>query len=656
MTRSTIVILASLVVAAVAVAAGAGSAAADDTVPYVVQTGDTCTSIANTQLGDEKRIDVLHVLNPQLGPKQPHVLIKGQVLRLPKPSPDAEVTQTHGDVTARGPAQSSWHDAKIDEDLFRAWRVSSGDSSAAEIKFAKAAVFGLRENTIVVIFGPAGADAKIDQRQRQAVLESGTLRVRLGELAGHTVVVTTPSSETQLTEGNALVTAEGDGTTLVANHGGAPAVVRSRRAPRSKPVEVADNFGSKVLPDAVPSPPRPLPPSPLWVTGAPTTFAAPDGATTDLIVAWQAVPQAERYRIDVTSDAEAHDVVQQLVVDKAITRFEAKSVPLGTMFLTVAAIDAEHFESKPSVRIPVTVIAMTVSPPFGPAGTKLDSPVVGSKLAAPVSGGCTTKTAPMASGIIARTTGELILHCVDGSGAVVAPIIVNVAPFPVSIATHGVLVRGRSGIISLGADAAIIDRVKLVAPPGITLGVVQSTARDRREIAVTGLPTAHDAHVTLAAMLDVDGESIEVGRVGLDVVEPPAIAWRRWWFGDFNPARGRWSIGVFNTARRDGYGAGLRIGFGVHRFVEIQAEANVLSTETTRVRFGSDLTFDPLSRLRLRPFVGVGVVLDTGTTDLEPRGRLGLRFDASSRLGAELDVVRATQDPYELRLGFAYRL
>ena len=648
------------ILALLTVSITARDAAAEATIDYAVKAGDTCRSIAKAELHDVARTGELHRLNPQLGPKLPHVLVPGQILRLPAPRPDAELASSHGEVTARGPAQPAWHPARVGDDFFRAWRVSSGDRSAAEVRFTAASTVALRENTIVVIYGAEGTTAA--PRPRQAVLESGALRVRLSELAGgpasEQVTISTPSAEAAVTRGNVLVTVEQGGTTTVANHGGAPTLVKSHRR-RAKPVSVAENFGSMVAPGQDPTPPRPLPPSPAWVAEAPLRFIAVNGSTADLSIGWQPVTQAAHYRIDISSDPDGRALVQQLVVDASITRFEAKSSPLGTLYLTVSTIDGDRFESRPSPRAALVVAALAVSTGSGTPTADAHALTVGATIVAPDGMRCTVNDSTPTAAVTVRAPGTLTLRCVDAAGRPAAPATLVVAPFTVSIAAPDVLVRGARATVTLAGDAALLGVVTFDASPGVELGAAIHAPGGRLEIPLLALAGGKATSAVVRVMLPVGASesglaAIEVARATIQLAAPPVAVTAR-----SVAATSAWSLGILTTARRDGYGGGIRGAFALRRFAILAADVDLVEIDpaTTHARAALELAVDPLGplSLRVRPVLAIGVAYDLQTTTVEPRLRAGLHLAATRSLAAEISLVHVNDDRNELRVEFARR-
>jgi hypothetical protein len=342
----------------------APAARADDTVEYVVKAGDTCYRIAATELGDRSKLPVLHRYNPQLG-RLPHHLVAGQVLRLPVDdrSADAHLTGASGLVRFRRPAQAVWDAARRGMELFRAWRVGAEDRSSAEVTFRDDDRLQLRENTIVIIYGPDRSAARVSPTE--AVLEQGTLRSRLGELSP-TVRVTTPTAVATLGRGSALVgVVDGQETSTIANHdGGAiPVAGRGRAGGR---VRVAAGMGSRVVRGRRPEPPRPLPPPPAWTSTGPARFAVPGADGAIVSAAWTPVTKAARYRVEIL--APSGTIVGAAEVPAGVTRFELVRVPVGSYQARVASIDVDHLEGRPGPLLAIEVVAVAIRPPGAAPG------------------------------------------------------------------------------------------------------------------------------------------------------------------------------------------------------------------------------------------------------------------------------------------------
>lgn len=398
----------------------AGSAVADDTQTYVVQKGDSCISIAIRVLGDRAAVNDIHRLNPQLG-RPPHHLVPGSQLTLPaaKPQgPDARLTRAFGDVKIRKPSSEDWGIAQRGADLFRAYRVGAASQSSAEVKFADDGLLGMRERTIVVIYGPEKRLAKVITAT--AELESGSLESRLGELDGKPVIVHTVAGDADLRAGEVVVTANDDGRSVLSNHGGNTVELRGHTKKRSA-VKVAAGMGTRVSPGAPPEPPRPLPPAPVWIGSGGPRIATARGT---VVLAWQASEHAARYRVAVRSpDGD--------LIAATIAEAPTAELPLapGRYDITVAAFDADGLESIPSPVLSVERIVPTFVPPNGrtpdPGAATPHTVALGTTILAPDGITCSAGGSYTAV-VILDHTGSTSIVCSDSAEHVSEPLSVDV--------------------------------------------------------------------------------------------------------------------------------------------------------------------------------------------------------------------------------------
>ncbi len=421
-------------------------------VDYTVKEGDTCIGIAIRELGGRENYRLIHQ-NNSLG-ALPHHLKPGQILRLPRQGPlvpDSNLSKSRGTVKVRQSTTTDWNQGLLGMDLFRRWRVNAAKRSTAEITFRDTSRLRMREDTIVIIYGPSA------ERTRRGVsrvtLKSGVLRTRLAELNGRqpqpTLVVETASSEVELGAGSALVGVDASETSRVSNHSGTAAKLRSRaknkrrRRKRRTVVAVGPGMGSKVEPDKEPTPPKPLPATPEWTTQGPTVFVgwAHTGAT--LRGSWTAIPSAQEYRIEISRDLSGDDVITSVVVPATVTTFEAHRFPVGDYFVTLAARDADQFESKPSPprKLHVTSISLTplsASAPLVAAqlepNASIDSTssvppqqvLVGSVAVPSQELSCAIDTSPVSTSLTFVDSGETVVRCRDAQGTALDPLSVRV--------------------------------------------------------------------------------------------------------------------------------------------------------------------------------------------------------------------------------------
>lgn len=437
---------------------------------YTVAPGDSCLSIARRRIGGPQALDELHRLNPQLG-ATPHKLVPGQTLHLPRArpsSPDANLTAARGDVAVRRPAEASWDQARRGMDLFRAWRVGARERASAEVTFRDNSQLRLRENTIVIIYGPSSQRQPI--AALRAELEGGSLEARLAAASQAPPTVLTPSAAATLGRGSSLVSVDAAGTSLVANHAGDPVTVRAveRRVPRGAPVKVASGMGSRVEKGKLPEPPRPLPAAPALAQ--PALIVPTFGASATVPVQWRAVPEAIRYRVVVLDDAGAEQ--NAVMIPPGTTSCDLAEVPTGAARVLVSAIDAAGFEGPPAA-LTVRVATLSAQPPGGAAGAPLAEGklVVGSRLAELDGVACTL--APLDGSAppdpVARRLGPHRVYCgtVDSSAAATIEVV------GVELALAGAsapVPRDRSLQLAVTAPHTVPGpALRLVASPGLLI-------------------------------------------------------------------------------------------------------------------------------------------------------------------------------------------
>ncbi len=498
---------------------------------YVVEAGDTCLGIAVRVLGDRDQLEALHKENPQLGPL-PHNLVAGSVLKLPTrtTTPDAQLTRARGDVKIRKASSPAWDVAASGAFMFRAWRAWSGEQSTAELSFRNDSRLGMRERTIVVVYGPEKKLAKVITAT--AELAQGTLEARLGDLDGKPVVVRTPSAETDLRAGDVVVSTATTGASIVANHRGTAVAVRGRGS-KGKGVSVGVGMGSRVLPGKAPEPPRPLPAVPAWSMPV-TAWVALRGAPSHADLGWAAVPTAATYRVAVR-DAAGEVVTAQVVQTPMLSI--ALPVSADPYRVTVSAIDADGFESAPSASLAITLAEGGIVP-IGSSTPLAEVPAhvtAGSAVVAPRGMTCRAGGGSTADRTVLSAAGPTTIACTTADGRTVAPFVVDVVGASIEVAgARGdlVLARGerRTFPIEIASGGAIGDQIDV----DVTAGIPSSMKRlgpTRFEVTLTASDDAPEqgAITILAGGATLASRRITIGRAAM----PPAVG-----RGD------RWSLGV----------------------------------------------------------------------------------------------------------------
>lgn len=548
---------------------------------YVVKKGETCSGIAKRWFGARKHYDIIHQYN-DLGPL-PHKLKAGTVLRLPEKvptRPDAELTQARRRVQARPPKDPKWAAAQPGLDLFRGWRVNTLEDAFAEVTFRDDSKIHLRDNTLVIIYGSASQSSR--RKTTVARLDEGALRSSLGALSGRsTLKVETPSANTTLSGGQALIKVDPEGTSRVANHGDGKAAVVSKTK-RRKRVSVPRGMGSKVVRGKPPTKPRPLPATPTWSTESPKRFLVPSGRMASISGSWSAIEGAASYRVELGQEAEGGFSSHGVVVPGTTDRFEAHGLPAGRHFAIVSATDDDSFESIPSRIHWVQIDTMVVTGPDGEVlaaaddGDKTSTKVqalpllVGSTLQAPDGVSCAIGSGPAASVSTVTARGEQAVRCTDASGTAVPAFGVHVdrlvlEPAQASAGATGTptLKAGETLTLTFAvrSSAAIPSDLRVRAPDGYTVSDVRVGDDGTIAFDVTAPATA-GGDVRLGLLSGPTDREIEVGEAAVTVEPLPKAARKRArereeaevvqgrWIDRYPPTRHQVEIGLFGGVVR----------------------------------------------------------------------------------------------------------
>lgn len=346
-------------------AAPAATAAKPALKPYVVQPGDTCWNIAARLYGSGKKYTIIHKYN-DLGP-MPHVLVPGTKLMLPLKGggPDAEVDWVRRTVKAKPPRAPAWLDARVNMPLWRLYKLSTGDESAAHVVFEDTSELRLRDNALLVIYGSNARKAAKRKRPAKTtvVLDRGTLRGGLAALDASqgdaqgprtgSLVVKTKAAEVDLRQAVGQVDTGAKDDTAVSVYAG-----QAKVAAQGASVDVPKDFGTFVEKGKKPEKPRPLPPRPAWSGGAGTGHAlvpVTPGALGAFQGRWEPVKRAARYRFELARDRRFKRVIVDATVGAGVTAFRAEDLPPGTYFARVAAMDKRRLEGKPTKPLQVEV-------------------------------------------------------------------------------------------------------------------------------------------------------------------------------------------------------------------------------------------------------------------------------------------------------------
>lgn len=486
---------------------------AEPTRSYVVKAGDTCLGIAARELGDKDQLSALHRVNPGLGPS-PHTLKPGQVLQLPGAAkPDANLTFQSGDVEVRRAGEQTWQRTPTGADLFRAWRVGSRERASAQVTFADRSTIGMRENTVVVIFGPSRSGAQIGRMR--ATLETGALRSKLASLDGKPVEVTTPASVATLA-GSAVVDVETGGATRVSNHAGKAAKVASRTRAK-KAVSVKPGFGTSVQVGAEPAPPEPLPPSPVW-GAVPDVAIAWAGQPATLHAAWLPVTAVTKYRVELATDRALTAVIQRIEAPATASALELRELPAGDYYLSVNAVDAAGLESAPSTPRAVRVVQLAP-----PAGAKQGPDRLRVPLGAELAGGpglaCTFDGRAEAP-LVASAIGRHSFAC-RGRSTIASRLAIDVAAPRVTTRAPKLVTGGAPAWIDVELEGGVAPAgtLALRGPTGLALGAAEASATGVRFSVAATPAAAPGAQQLVLVVTTAAGRDLEADRVPVVVTK-----------------------------------------------------------------------------------------------------------------------------------------
>ncbi|PID38622.1 MAG: hypothetical protein CSB49_04645, partial [Proteobacteria bacterium] len=312
---------------------------------YRVERGDSCWSIALKFFGKGEKYSIIHRYN-RLGPL-PHLLKEGQALRLPlsAQNPDARIGWLRRDVRARAPYAVDWRRAKRDMGLWRLYKVSTGRSSAAGIRFEDASQLRMRERALLVIYGATARSTRARRRiKTQLKVEEGTVVGGLAKLdATRSLRIRTPSALIELRSRRSQVEVTRKKASIISVHNG-----KAKVSAKGTQVTVPENFGTRVLRGRRPARPRPLPARPRWAARGDGLVAIPAGTKGRFEARWKRVKGARRYRVELARDKAFRFPIAIAVVGEGITRFRGQDLAAGDYYARVSAIDRWRLEGRPS--------------------------------------------------------------------------------------------------------------------------------------------------------------------------------------------------------------------------------------------------------------------------------------------------------------------
>lgn len=251
-------------------------------------------------------------------------------------------------------------------------------------------------------------------------------------------------------------------------------------------------------------------PAPKLSTGA-RTFVAFAGQPAPVAASWTPVPGAAKYRAKWTSGAEVTEV------EVTETSFRRAEKIAGSHVLTVTAIDAAGLESPPS-DLAIDVVTIDAFAP-GARGVPTPPPVtafaIGSKFSSPGLR-CQLGPSEVSLEVVAKVAGAYRLRCGGENGQAMVEVPVVISPVIITADLAPIARDAETKIhLSVASVGAIGDYLEVAAIGDLDLGPAERVAGGL-DIPVTPGTTA------VSGGLIVRASAIELGRVALDLVDPPA--------------------------------------------------------------------------------------------------------------------------------------
>ena len=320
-------------------------------IQWGVMPGETCVDIARAMYGGAQHSGLLLRYNRiACTPGAP--LKPGMTLVLPATVttvPTARITSVNPETRAR-PAGGGWAEAHSGQPLSTHSNVNTLEDGRASIQFIDRSKVYMAEHTLVVIFGTA-SQTQVSKTRPLVEVQSGELRAGLAALRGDAVNVAVKGGALVSAASNDTVIRKREKRTTVAVFDG-NARVRSA----GKDVAVPKHFGSAFVEAKPPSPPRPLPPAPVWADGSGPKITFGAGGKGRVELGWNAVPKAVSYRLELSRDAAFEELVLREEMPASVRKFRAESLGAGDYFVRVRAIDNEDFLGIASQGRPLSVL------------------------------------------------------------------------------------------------------------------------------------------------------------------------------------------------------------------------------------------------------------------------------------------------------------
>jgi hypothetical protein len=330
---------------------------------HIVRPGDTLRGIAERFLGSSERWPEIHKLNP--GIADPDRIEPGARLRMPAVQsalPAARLSRLSRQVENQ-PAPIGWGEAQLGDMLVERDGVRTRRKASAEMQFLDGARLVMTEDSLVFLRRSGTRLRGVERKSIEIVEGQADLEARTASAA--------PSPDIEIVLGNTKAISRADRS--------GPAQTRARRSEEGgaklmayggeseveaggAKVQVPRGMGTSVAAQGPPSPPEPLLPAPRLADPA----AGAERACADPILAWEPVPGASSYTLEVCRDPGCGELVERRTGETA-TEWRPTSLPVTELYWRVTARAASGLDGYPSEASPLTVTSerVAVPPPTG---------------------------------------------------------------------------------------------------------------------------------------------------------------------------------------------------------------------------------------------------------------------------------------------------
>jgi hypothetical protein len=437
---------------------------------------------------------------------------------------ETRLASVRGTVEVQAAGSETWMPATIDGDLPAGARIAVRDGASAELAFGDDGRLHLRERAIVVVALPTRV------APARAAIERGVVELHVSD-GVPAIALHTPVARVEQVGGASLIAVDDDGTTRVTNRGGASLQLRSldaRRRPVRRGVAIPDGEASRVVARRSPEPSRPLIAAPTWT--APSTRVVSIGGHGAVVRAgWQPVANASRYRVDVTTPGGT--IVAAIDLSPAEDTVLIHRLRPGNYFATVATIDPEGFETRPSEALAIEIVDL---PAVGVGADELLVPVerprdptapdeplrlsVGTQLIVPPPLTCRTTDDEPASPIVIGAGGPITIRC-DVHGVDLAPVEIAGEPLDVVLAESSPRLIPRDGSSEITFQFANHAAARAVDVKARGLRVASLSNGDGM-LRVGVEPTSGSGRIAEVALVLRDQPTAVVTRIALAIAEP----------------------------------------------------------------------------------------------------------------------------------------